>query len=111
MAPFLVTPGKPTETRSNSPALRASLQTISTTCRGVAFLGVGMRKRSVIGRPCESSNWALIPVPPISTHNVSGVLLLLRFAEEEAVRPVSDLGIEILRRDFRTIRSASPALP
>src|ERR1700693_2227706 len=110
MTPFLVTPGKPTETRSNLPSALASLRMMASTWRGVAPLGVGMRARSVSGRPRSSSNSVLIPVPPISTASVRGPSLLGLGAELDGLLDGLDnaFGFSIVDSS-RAIPPPSPA--
>src|SRR5208282_1809715 len=70
MTPFLMTPGNPTDARSNAPAIFASSAMIAITFFGVALRGVLIFCRSVIILPFSSSAAALIPVPPTSTARV-----------------------------------------
>src|ERR1700691_2837806 len=65
-----MTPGNPTDARSNSPAIFASSAMIASTFFGVALCGVLIFWRSPIISPFSSSAAALIPVPPTSTASV-----------------------------------------
>ena len=70
VTPRRTTPGKPTDTRSNSPCCFASSTMALITAAGVAGLGVFTRMRSVRSLPVSLSTTALIPVPPMSMARV-----------------------------------------
>src|SRR5581483_474385 len=65
-----MTPGNPTDTRSNRGHIPASFSITAMTLAGVALDGVGIRWRSCSGLPSAERVVAFIPVPPISTAKV-----------------------------------------
>ena len=69
---FLMTPGKPMETRSKSPHQLAQLVQAGEDGQGVGMAGVRTRWRSLTGLPAASRSMALRPEPPMSMDMVTG---------------------------------------
>src|SRR6185437_1856395 len=94
--PLLITPGNPTETRSNAGRAFRNSTSPFRTALGVGTVGVTTRWRSLTGCPLASISIALSPEPPISMHMVMGLEVL----DEAVCAAIEDLeGLAVISRN------------